>query len=80
MSSRSRSVPAKDRCLIEVRLPETELIAIDNWIETDAPSMSRPDAVRHLMLEGLTLAARPKMAKVPVVNRAARKPHLPKAR
>ena len=78
MSGR-RQVPPSSHGLVEVRLPETELIAVDHWIATDAPGMSRPDAVRHLMLEGLTLAARPKMTRIPVVERTARKPHLPKA-
>lgn len=79
MSGR-RQVPPSSHGLVELRLPETELIAIDNWIEADAPHMSRPDAVRHLMLEGLTHAARPRMARVPVVKRKAKKPHLPKAK
>ena len=79
MPGQRRQVPPSSYGLIEVRLPETELIAVDQWIEANSPGMSRPDAVRHFVLEGLTQEVRPRMARVPVIERAARKPHLPKA-
>lgn len=48
-----RGRPKVDATPITVRVPPEQLAAVDEWISSHEPDMSRPEAIRRLVDQGL---------------------------
>lgn len=52
---RSDKRPGQSGTLVGVRLQPADLAALDNWIETQPSAPSRPEAIRLLVRNSLTV-------------------------